>query len=98
MAQAYAETLAMEKAPPANDEPPCEAAAHAQDALDDVKVVIPEGLKVRSHRDQPKEDPDAVIKKMQDDLEKNNFEKTTNLMDSSSDEVKGNLDPTQLQA
>jgi len=38
---------------------------NAQAALEDVKIVIPDGMQVRSHKsNKPKEDPDAVIKKL----------------------------------
>ena len=67
----------------------------AQAALDDVKIVIPDGMQVRSHKSKPKEDPDAVIKRMQDEQEKNNFEKTANIEDSKTE---GNLDNTQQQS
>jgi hypothetical protein len=54
MAAQYAQTLAMEDGPPKKEEPPSEAQQNAQDALDDVKIVIPDGMQVRSHKDGPK--------------------------------------------
>lgn len=42
----------------------------AQSALDEVKIILPEGMDIRDHSaDQPKiddEDPDVIIKKMQE--------------------------------
>ena len=64
MAAQYAQTLAMEDGPPKKEEAPSEAQQNAQSALDDVMIVIPDGMQVRSHKDMPKEDPDEVIKKM----------------------------------
>lgn len=64
MAAEYAQTIAMEQAPPPKEEPPTEEMQNAQAALDDVKIVIPDGMQVRSHKNKPKEDPDAVIKRM----------------------------------
>jgi len=59
---------------------------NAQAALDDVKIVIPDGMQVRSHKNnKPKEDPDAVIKKLQEEQEKNNFEKLANLDESKNE-------------
>lgn len=92
MAAEYAQTLAMEQEPPKKEEPPSEAQQQAQAALDDVKIVIPDGMQVRSHKKKPQEDPDAVIKKMQDDYEKNNFEKSAQLEDSKTAD---NLDESQ---
>ena len=90
MAAEYAQTLAMEQAPPPKEEPPTEDMLNAQAALEDVKIVIPDGMQVRSHKSsKPKEDPDAVIKKLQEEQEKNNFEKLANLDESKSE---GNQD------
>jgi hypothetical protein len=59
---------------------------NAQAALEDVKIVIPDGMQVRSHKNnKPKEDPDAVIKKLQEEQEKNNFEKLANLDESKNE-------------
>jgi hypothetical protein len=44
MAAQYAQTLAMEEGPPKTEEPPNEAQQNAQSALDDVKIVIPDGM------------------------------------------------------
>jgi hypothetical protein len=42
-------------------------------------------MQVRSHKsNKPKEDPDAVIKKLQEEQEKNNFEKLANLDDTKN--------------
>lgn len=50
----------------------------AQSALDEVKIVLPEGMDVRDHKApaQPQneeEDPDRVIKDMQEQNEANHF-------------------------
>ena len=50
----------------------------AQSALDEVKIVLPEGMDIRDHAAPPKapsedEDPDRVIKEMQEQNEANHF-------------------------
>ena len=54
--------------------PPCESVDKSQAALDDVQIVIPDGMTVKSHKEapaqkeeeEPKEDPDAVIQQIQE--------------------------------
>lgn len=44
--------------PKKKEEPPSQVALEAQAAIDDVQVVIPDGMQVRSHR--PHEDKEMV--------------------------------------
>jgi len=59
--------------------PPSETQMQAQSALDEVKIVLPEGMDIRDHSkpEPPKasdeEDPDLIIKKMQESNEANHF-------------------------
>ena len=79
MAQDQAEgKVQEEKASDDGGPPPSESQMQAQSALDEVKIVLPEGMDVRDHAAPPKPvteeaDPDKVIKEMQEQNEANHF-------------------------
>lgn len=70
LAAEYAHQLAIQKEPQAPEEKieKSEAQKQAEAALDEVKIVIPDGMQVKSHREDKKEEnSDEVIKRIQEE-------------------------------
>ena len=63
---------------PDDDAPPSETQMQAQSALDEVKIILPEGMDIQDHSAPPEiksmdEDSDIIIKRMQESNEANHF-------------------------